>query len=198
MYWGIQDATVKFCEDKYNVLPYVAEYYNTISAISYLMVGLFFKKFTNLKKISNSIIFLGIGTMLLHGTLRRYGQWMDECGMLSFSYDVIVEIRNRSNKKTHYLYFICLICSYFIFLKFHFFVLLFLGLQIYIYLIINKSYKNNSNKILVNAYVCCFVISIILWGLDRFYCSYTKNLQLHALWHVGTSLSILFGCLTLI
>ena len=39
---------------------------------------------------------------------------------------------------------------------------------------------------------------MVLWFLDQFYCSYTKNYQLHAFWHVGTSLSILLGCLTLI
>ena len=102
MYWGNPDASVSFCEDKYNVLPYVAEYYNTMSAISYLIVGLILRNFEKLKKISNSILFLGVGTMLLHGTLRKYGQWVDECGMLSFSYDVIVELRRRKNKTTNY------------------------------------------------------------------------------------------------
>ena len=57
MYWGNPDASVSFCEDKYNVLPYVAEYYNTMSAISYLIVGLILKNFTKLNKISNSILF---------------------------------------------------------------------------------------------------------------------------------------------
>ena len=53
MYWGNPDASVSFFEDKYNVLPYVAEYYNTMSAISYLIVGLILRNFTKLKKISN-------------------------------------------------------------------------------------------------------------------------------------------------
>ena len=198
MYWGSPDASVSFCEDKYNVLPYVAEYYNTMSAISYLIVGLILKNFKKLNKISNSILFLGVGTMLLHGTLRKYGQWIDECGMLSFSYDVIVEYRRRKNKTTNFLYFICLIGSYFILVKFHFFVLLFLGLQVYIFILSNKSYKNFREKVLIQAYSIVFAISMVLWFLDQFYCSYTKNYQLHALWHVGTSLSILLGCLTLI
>lgn len=198
MYWGNPDASVSFCEDKYNVLPYVAEYYNTMSAISYLIVGLILSNFKKLKKISNSILFLGVGTMLLHGTLRKYGQWVDECGMLSFSYDVIVEYRRRKNKTTNFLYFICLIGSYFILVKFHFFVLLFLGLQVYIFVLSNKTYKNFREKVLIQAYGVVFVISMVFWFLDQFYCSYTKTYQLHALWHVGTSLSILLGCLTLI
>ena len=198
MYWGYPDATVHFCEDKYNVLPYVAEYYNTMSAISYLIVGLILRNFTKLKKISNSILFLGVGTMLLHGTLRRYGQWVDECGMLSFSYDVIVEFRRRRNKTTNNLYFVFLIGTYFLLVKFHFFVLLFLGLQLYILFLSNKSYKNTREKLLIQSYGVVFIISMILWVLDQFYCSYTKNLQFHALWHVGTIISILLGCLTLI
>ena len=130
--------------------------------------------------------------------MRKYGQWVDECGMLSFSYDVIVELRRRKNKTTNYLYFVALIGSYFMLVKFHFFVLLFLGLQLYIYLLSNKSYKNTREKLLIQSYACVFVVSMVLWFLDQFYCSYTKNYQLHAFWHVGTSLSILLGCLTLI
>lgn len=198
MFWGDPDASVNFCEDKYNVLPYVAEYYNTMSAISYLIVGLILRNFTKLKKISNSILFLGVGTMLLHGTLRRYGQWVDECGMLSFSYDVIVEFRRRRNKITNNLYFVFLIGTYFLLVKFHFFVLLFLGLQLYIFFLSNKSYKNTREKLLIQAYGIVFIVSMVLWFLDQFYCGYTKNYQLHALWHVGTSISILLGCLTLI
>ena len=96
-----------FCEDKYNVLPYVAEYYNTMSAISYIIVGLILKNFYKTKKKFQIVFyFWGIGTMLLHGTLRKYGQWVDECGMLSFSYDVIVELRRRKSKTTNYLYFL--------------------------------------------------------------------------------------------
>ena len=198
MYWGNPDASVNFCEDKYNVLPYVAEYYNTMSAISYLIVGLILRNFKKLKKISNSILFLGVGTMLLHGTLRKYGQWVDECGMLSFSYDVIVEFRRRRNKTTNYLYFVALIGSYFMLVKFHFFVLLFLGLQLYIFILSNKTYKNYREKVLIQAYGVVFLVSMVLWFLDQFYCGYMKSYQLHALWHVGTSLSILLGCLTLI
>ena len=88
--------------------------------------------------------------------------------------------------------------SYFMLVKFHFFVLLFLGLQLYIYVLSNKSYKNTREKLLIKSYVGVFVVSMVLWFLDQFYCNYTKSYQLHALWHVGTSLSILLGCLTLI
>ena len=36
---------------------------------------------------------LGIGTALLHGTLRFYGQWLDEISMLILSFYIIKEVR---------------------------------------------------------------------------------------------------------
>ena len=41
-YWGEYDSSVIFCEDKYIQSPYIAEFYNTISGLSYLLVGLYY------------------------------------------------------------------------------------------------------------------------------------------------------------
>ena len=49
MYWGTPDVSVSFCEDKYVVSNYIAEYYNTMSALSYVIVGLIFYR-TRLKR----------------------------------------------------------------------------------------------------------------------------------------------------
>ena len=96
--------------------------------------------------------------MLLHGTLRKYGQWVDECGMLSFGYDVIVELRKRRNKTTNYLYFVALIGSYFMLVKFHFFVLLFWVFNFtFTYYQINliKIRGESINSIICRS-ICCF------------------------------------------
>ena len=104
MFWGTPDVSVSFCEDKYVVSNYIAEYYNTMSALSYVIVGLFFYK-TRLKNLSKIIILLGLGTALLHGTLRFYGQWLDEVSMLILSFYIIKEVRLiRLNKRTNDLY----------------------------------------------------------------------------------------------
>ena len=99
MFWGTPDVSVSFCEDKYVVSNYIAEYYNTMSALSYVIVGLFFYN-TRLKNLSKIIILLGLGTALLHGTLRFYGQWLDELSMLYLSYQIICRMRYLRNKTT--------------------------------------------------------------------------------------------------
>ena len=40
MFWGKPDVSVSFCEEKYVVSDYIAEYYNSMTAISYMIVGL--------------------------------------------------------------------------------------------------------------------------------------------------------------
>ena len=41
MFWGKPDVSVSFCEEKYVVSDYIAEYYNTMSALSYVIVGIY-------------------------------------------------------------------------------------------------------------------------------------------------------------
>ena len=41
-YWGEKDTSIDFCEAKYDKSVWIAEYYNTMSAISYIIVGFLF------------------------------------------------------------------------------------------------------------------------------------------------------------
>ena len=201
MYWGTPDVSVSFCEDKYIVSNYIAEYYNTMSALSYVIVGLIFSR-TRLKRLSKIIMMLGIGTALLHGTLRFYGQWLDEVSMLILSFYIIKEVRwIRLKKMTSELYLFPLIIPYFVLQKyFCYFFLVFSSLQIYTYKIARKDYKksNKSEYYLIKGYSVVLIFSTICWLLDQLFCEYVRGYQLHAVWHSGTALSLLLGLYALI
>lgn len=195
MFWGKPDVSVSFCEDKYVVSDYIAEYYNTMSALSYVIVGILFYR-TRLKKLSIIMILLGLGTALLHGTLRFYGQWLDETSMLILSFFIIKEIRKeRFNKRTNNLYLLALILPYFVFERFFcYFFLVFCSLQIYIYLIARKNMIVYSLEYyLIRSYSIILLISGVCWMLDQLFCEYVRDYQLHAVWHAGTALSLLLG-----
>ena len=87
-YWGKPDTTVNFCEAKYATVDWIAEYYNTMSALSYIIVGFLFL-FTRIRRLAISVILVGLSTIVMHGTLRYYGQWLDECSMLLLCFDVL-------------------------------------------------------------------------------------------------------------
>ena len=196
MYWGKQDVSVFFCEDKYSHSNYIAEYYNTITAIPYIIVGIFYYR-TKLKNIGISIIFLGIGTGVLHCTLRYYGQMLDEISMLVLSFNIINKIRYRQFLKelsNKYLPFLILIYLYF-YNNFLVFFTIFTSMQIYTYyLVSNRKNKeiSKSNRY-VSLYINIFVFSTFCWILDQVFCEYVKFLYLHAVWHIGTSLSLFIG-----
>lgn len=190
MFWGSKDTSVTFCEDKYIKSQYIAEYYNTLSGISYSLVGLYFYN-KNIKDIGFILIFLGIGTCLLHATQRFYGQWLDECSMLTLCFYTIKRLRLKKNKTTRDNILLVILFSYFYFESFFgYFLILFSSLLIYIYFIAKEL---NINKRYFKIYLHVFIFSAVCWALDQVFCNYVKNYYLHAVWHVGTSISIFFG-----
>ena len=98
-FWGLQDSSITFCEEDYIRSQYIAEYYNTLTAAAYVIIGcLFFN--TRFKNISVLVMLMGLGTAILHGTLRYYGQWLDEVAMLLLSFFLIKYLREREQKET--------------------------------------------------------------------------------------------------
>lgn len=190
MFWGSKDTSVTFCEDKYIKSQYIAEYYNTLSGISYSLVGLYFYN-KNIKDIGFILFFLGIGTCLLHATQRFYGQWLDECSMLTLCFYTIKRLRLKKNKFTRDNILLVILFSYFYFDNFFgYFLILFSSLLIYIYFIAKEL---NINRRYFQIYLYVFIFSAVCWALDQVFCNYVKNYYLHAVWHIGTSISIFFG-----
>ena len=69
-FWGHEDISIHFCEDKYTHMFWIAEYYNTIRCVFYILSGMMLWKLQREKTIGISLICVGLGSMVLHGTLR--------------------------------------------------------------------------------------------------------------------------------
>jgi len=202
VFWGKKDTSINFCESPYEKSKYIAEYYNTISAIGYVFVGIFFT-FTKIKNIGLTLISLGIGTSILHGTQRYYGQILDELSMLVLSFLIIEHLKFKQNKTVSYIFLYASIglylASYYVF---SIFFILFSCYQIYICFLIKQILNNDKNisniKILLtNSYIITLLISFMFWIIDQNTCD-ISFIQLHALWHVGTAISIFLGLLFLV
>ena len=88
-FWGPITANYDWCESNYVVTQYVAEFFNTLSGVPTLTVGLYFA----LKSAKHGYGFrfalagwmlavVGFGSVAFHGTLTRLGQMLDELPML--------------------------------------------------------------------------------------------------------------------
>ncbi|KAJ1304974.1 hypothetical protein OPQ81_000017 [Rhizoctonia solani] len=88
--WGLHTATIDWCEDNYTHTRYVAEWYNTISNIPFILLGLFGAYSClaphlqpNRKPIPDGnrhaagnigIMFIGFGSAIFHATLKWHAQ----------------------------------------------------------------------------------------------------------------------------
>jgi len=186
-YWGEYDSSVIFCEDKYTHSPYIAEYYNTISGLSYVLVGLYYRN-TLINRTAISLISLGIGTIILHGTLRWYGQLLDELSMVTMMFMFIKEVQKISYKWLIMLYGIYAM-SYDLHIIFSF---IFGLLIVYQYLLANFLAKSSGleNKVILYKYV--MILGMICLCIDHLFC--IKNPNFHALWHIFTAYGAFLGC----
>jgi len=193
-YWGKPDTTVNFCEKKYDKLYWIAEYDNTYSALPYILLGGFLYN-TKIRNIGISIIILGFSTMLMHGTLRYYGQWCDECSLFYLSFETI----RLFKKNLSFYYFPPLIICYFYFKdNYLFFLSTFTSLQLLIvYLVIHKK-KRYIDKILMFAYIITFSTATVFWILDQKLCNPKNYVSYHSAWHILSCLGMFYGYLSFI
>ncbi|KZF22886.1 alkaline phytoceramidase [Xylona heveae TC161] len=87
--WGAQTSTVNFCETDYYISPYIAEFINTISNFSYLVLAWYGWRNTSKHTGDNAMLssyaqlaFVGVGSTVFHATLKFSGQIADEMAML--------------------------------------------------------------------------------------------------------------------
>ena len=195
-YWGEPDISVKFCEEKYTQKKWIAEYENTMSALAYVIVGAIFLPFDRLQKIGTYIILLGISTMIMHATLRYYGQWLDESSMLLLSFEAIVQLNNKIPR-----YIFPIILAFYTYFRetFMVFGLLFALFQLAIVYLASKKidYNDWRQKLLIRIYVVVFLISFAFWLVDQLNCDFFGyGINGHSIWHIGTATGMFFGFLT--
>jgi len=188
MYWGLQDASISFCEKDYEQTDYIAEFYNTYSSLIYVLTGAALLK-TKVHTLAIGLMFVGFGSVILHGTMRYYGQIIDELSMMTLSYLVL----NYIKKKYKIVYLIPLYIFYlFTYTNFIFF---FCSFCLSILLIIYhcSKYKCENNEFYIYAFCMFFLSGSVCWLGDQFLCEYTQEFNLHALWHLFTCFGIFCG-----
>ena len=192
-YWGTEDTSVHFCEKKYDQVWWAAEFFNTISSLFYVIVGLFFLG-SRLDRLGKGLIGMGFGAWILHMTMRYYGQWIDEIAMLILCFFSAKEV-----KKTLSDYLLVPIIGGY-FLWNHYFIYFFLIFTFLQFFIIYHGLKATKRKkrIFIIGYIVFFTIGATCWLADQLLCTWVQPYQLHAWWHFFTAFASMFGFLAMV
>ena len=86
-FWGPVTSTMNWCEENYVLVSWIAEFWNSLSSIFILVVGLIGWRLHRNHDLGMQIAFIalgiiGFGSMAFHGTLRFETQMMDEIPMV--------------------------------------------------------------------------------------------------------------------
>ena len=177
-YWGEYDSSVIFCEDKYANSHFIAEYYNTLSGLFYFFIALYFFT-TKMKKYAYLISSVSIGTIALHGTLRWYGQWIDEMAMLTLMFFYIKDVYYDLK----YIYCAMMLGFYMTFHdNYNVFLFLFIFIVIYQYNTVQLIINDEKTRYYLKMYKLSMMIGFTFWLLDRL--CFTKIINFHVLWHI--------------
>jgi len=89
-FWGLPSSTLDWCEENYLHSDYIAEFYNSLTCLSFIFLSIFgIIKTRKIKEVSFRFILsyillgvVGLGSIAFHSTLRYEMQLLDELPML--------------------------------------------------------------------------------------------------------------------
>lgn len=187
-------STIDWCEPNYYYNDNIAEFWNTISSIFLIYLGIYGYYQTKSKKILLLSI-VGIGSVLFHVNLTWKTQLLDEIPML---FTVCYYLDNRHRKYHIYkikFLFTTLIYIYFksyliftsVFTMLLFLFIVDLSVQI---MVVKSSY---CRIIYINNLKLCIkllIVAFLMWNIDHILCFYKINLHTHMLWHLFSGYAI--------
>lgn len=106
-------SSIEWCEEKYEISEYIAEFWNSVSGIALILSGFIFynknklwlnknkENQCNFIRIRNLLYAVGCGTILFHGSLLYIFQLLDEIPMLLLAREyIIILLSLEITKKT--------------------------------------------------------------------------------------------------
>ena len=216
---GLSRASVDFCEANFRTLPWIAEPFNTFSALPLILLG--FWGMVRCLRAGNSegfaalfglLLLVGLGTITLHATLTTIGQAFDEVPMLLLAVGFVACIEKGQGRQhvalPTVLASIITVVWYFLFQ--HLYVVFLLSYScIVAYIVIRLgvlAFGGSSSlrqRNVIRPLFCLAITSYVLlgflaWTTDMLLCDSVSEflfggLFLHPLWHLAAALGTWFA-----
>ncbi|KAI9106149.1 ceramidase-domain-containing protein [Phlyctochytrium arcticum] len=227
-YWGPPSATLDWCEENYIVTPYLAEYWNAVTNLVFFLwpicgIASCFKTGSEKRFMFSfaTLMIVGMGSFLFHGTLLYTMQLLDELPMAMATCSFIYCHLEMFNKKRSIVIplallatFVATVTSYAVLKTPIIFQAMFIVLtlvQLVTGLINLRKLRKTHPKeavtlgLLTAACVAIILTAFALWNTDQLHCGAIQHhrneigypfrigLELHAWWHLLSGYSGYLG-----
>jgi dihydroceramidase len=202
-------STVDWCEKNHIVLPFIAEFWNSMSSLCLMYAG--YRGYLATKDLNGSVIYLifvavGLGSVLFHSVLSVETQMLDEIPMIFLLAQLILNIGQHAN-----VYTIGMVYTYAIFaskrmynaamndmflnlrmerIQFYLFQFSVIFISLGLFLSVTMMKKNNIERELYAKGCSIFLVGWGCWLCDYFFCENIQWMNLHAWWHLFSAISV--------
>lgn len=212
-FWGIPTATIDWCEENYSVTAYIAEFWNTVSNLIFIipsLAALYFAFVDHMeyryKWCNGSVFTVGLGSWCFHMTLLYSMQLFDELPMifgsvfLIYSHLEVDKPRNHQNIPLKIV--LSLYCLFVTVVYLHTKHVLFFqcsyGLVVVLMVLVcvNNFRKYHEARAVFIVATVTYGSGFILWNIDQNFCPglrffrsntlgpFSPLFELHAWWHI--------------
>ncbi|CAH0518908.1 unnamed protein product [Peronospora belbahrii] len=218
-FWGPPTSTIDWCESNYTYNYYIAEFWNTVSNLLFVLLGLYglyrsikmgFEPRFHLQFIG--VMVTGFGSAMFHGTLQHVYQQCDETPMvwsiLAWIYTVYnneieqIPIKNANNYVIVFLttigvMFTAVHAIYRFTTVFQLFFGILASLACARLCMYYTEVTDPRAKAVARSYVMTNLFGFVFWFMDYHYCHIMHGLpvnpQGHAWWHIFMGISSYYG-----
>ena len=202
--FSYESSEIDWCEKNYVYSNYIAEFWNTISNIPYILI-LFISLQTfrflpcknNDKLLHSLLLVTGISSAYFHATLSLFAQLLDEFSIiLLLTNTLLIIFKNKTTKLCIKTYVCIHLISMWYFPFINIPVLFGMGFIIlYRLRHVLKNFNENSHKKywLYSQYL--FFSSVICWISDHILCDTLPFIQFHAIWHLLSAICAYYSIL---
>lgn len=199
-YYETVTSTIDWCEPNYTHSYYIAEFYNSLSNIVFILSGIAGVVLS--RKLGYEAVFwvqymcnivIGIGSFAFHATLQYNGQQMDELSMVFTIIFYIMLIQKSRLLSIALTVYSCVFSVLYYnypwptLFQIHF-ILWYITALVLHYLRL----KDGLDYI-VYGYVSSVVIGFFFWNLDFHFCEELHWLKGHAIWHILMGINSWYG-----
>ncbi|XP_023335409.1 alkaline ceramidase 3 [Eurytemora carolleeae] len=194
--WGERTASIDWCESNYEITPWIAEFWNTISNLAMIIPSLYgcFVVLTQgleTRYLISYLFFLtvGIGSWMFHMTLQYSMQLLDELPMIyTTCLFIYLQAMIKEGPGKHNKLLICCLAGYAIFFTalysvwsnplvmeymYAFVIVILLGQSVWLL-------YQESNPACLRVFIvgtALYAVAFLIWNIDNHFCSHLQEFR---------------------